>query len=96
MTRHIQERYLPKVVDGSAILTAALAEPGNSDPTSPRTTARADGDAWILDGSKELVPAAQLADAIVVSAQADDGPGLFVVETATDGVDVTPVQHHQR
>ncbi|OBH44158.1 acyl-CoA dehydrogenase family protein [Mycobacterium mantenii] len=86
----IQERYLPKVVAGSAILTAALAEPGNSDPTAPRTTARDGGDAWVLDGSKELVPAAQLADAIVVSAQADDGPALFVVETATNGLTVTP------
>jgi 3-oxocholest-4-en-26-oyl-CoA dehydrogenase beta subunit len=86
----IQQRYLPKVVDGSAILTAALAEPGNSDPTTPRTTARADGDSWILDGTKELVPAAQLADAMVVSALADDGPGLFIVEAATAGVSVTP------
>ncbi|OBH62131.1 acyl-CoA dehydrogenase [Mycobacterium colombiense] len=85
----IQERYLPKVVDGSAILTAALAEPGNSDPTAPRTAARADGDTWILDGNKELVPAAQLADAIVVSARADDGAGLFVVDSQTDGVTVT-------
>lgn len=86
----IQQRYLPKVVDGSTILTAALAEPGNSDPTAPRTTARADGDAWTLTGAKELVPAAQLADAIVISARAEDGPGLFVVETATDGVVVSP------
>ncbi|RAU99344.1 acyl-CoA dehydrogenase [Mycobacterium colombiense] len=84
----IQQRYLPKVVDGSAILTAALAEPGNSDPTRPRTTARTDGDAWILDGTKELVPAAQLADAVVVSALTDDGPGLFVVDKAA--VTVTP------
>ncbi|MGV0694334.1 acyl-CoA dehydrogenase family protein [Mycobacterium paraintracellulare] len=87
-----QRRYLPKVVDGSTILTAALAEPGSSDPAAPRTTARPDGDAWILDGVKELVPAAQLADAIVVSARADDGPGLFVVETATEGVVVTPAE----
>lgn len=86
----IRQRYLPKVVDGGTILTAALAEPGNSDPTAPRTIARADGDAWTLTGAKELVPAAQLADAIVVSARADDGRGLFVVETATDGVTVTP------
>ena len=85
----IQQRYLPKVVDGSTILTAALAEPGNSDPCAPRTTARPDGDTWILEGRKELVPAAQLADAIVVSAKSDDVPALFVVETATDGVTVT-------
>jgi 3-oxocholest-4-en-26-oyl-CoA dehydrogenase beta subunit len=88
----LRQRYLPDVVGGRTILTAALAEPGNSDPTQPRTTARADGDAWRLDGSKELVPAAQLAAAIVVSARVDDEPGLFVVDTGTDGVDVTPVR----
>jgi 3-oxocholest-4-en-26-oyl-CoA dehydrogenase beta subunit len=86
----IQQRYLPKVADGSTVLTAALGEPGNSDPTEPRTTARAEGEGWVLDGSKELVPAAQLADAIVVSAHAADGPGLFVIETASGGVTVTP------
>jgi 3-oxocholest-4-en-26-oyl-CoA dehydrogenase beta subunit len=85
----LQQRYLPGVIDGNTILTAALVEPGNSDPTTPRTTARSDGDSWRLDGSKELVPAAQLAAAVVVSAQTEDGPGLFVVDT--DGVAVTPV-----
>jgi alkylation response protein AidB-like acyl-CoA dehydrogenase len=87
----LRQRYLPGVVDGSTILTAALAEPGNSDPTTPRSTARADGDAWRLNGTKELVPAAQLAAAIVVSAQTDDGPGLFVIETASEGAEVAPV-----
>lgn len=87
----MQQRFLPGVVDGSTLLTAGLAEPGNSDPTAPRTTARADGDVWRLTGTKELVPAAQLATAIVVSAGTDDGPGLFVVETGGDGVDVTAV-----
>lgn len=85
----LQQRYLPGVVDGSILLTSALAEPGNSDPTAPRTTARSDGDVWRLTGAKELVPAAQLATAIVVSAGTEDGPGLFVVE-AGDGVRVTP------
>ncbi|WP_081389450.1 acyl-CoA dehydrogenase family protein [Mycobacterium colombiense] len=87
----LQRRYLPGVVDGSTILTTALVERGNSDPATPRTTARSDGDTWRLDGSKELVPAAQLAAAIVVSAQTEDGPGLFIVDTGTDGVSITPV-----
>lgn len=86
----LQRRWLPGVVDGSTLLTAALAEPGNSDPTAPRTTALPDGDVWRLTGTKELVPAAQIASAIVVSATADDGPGLFVVETDGSGADVTP------
>ncbi|MGE2721206.1 acyl-CoA dehydrogenase family protein [Mycolicibacterium celeriflavum] len=85
----LQRRWLPGVVDGSTQLTAALVEPGRSDPTAPRTTARADGQGWRLTGAKELVPAAQIASAIVVSATTDDGPGLFVVETDDTGVDVT-------
>lgn len=86
----LQQRFLPGVVDGSTLLTAALAEPGSSNPTAPRTTARTDGDVWRITGTKELVPAAQIASAIVVSATADDGPGLFIVETDGSGVVVTP------
>ena len=56
----LQAEYLSSVVDGGTIMTAALVESGNSDPTSPRTTARSDGDSWRLDGAKQLVPAAQL------------------------------------
>jgi 3-oxocholest-4-en-26-oyl-CoA dehydrogenase beta subunit len=67
-------------------------EPGNSDPTSPRATARSDGDSWRLDGAKQLVPAAQLANAIIVSAQTDHGPNLFVVDTDDDGLTVEPVR----
>jgi 3-oxocholest-4-en-26-oyl-CoA dehydrogenase beta subunit len=88
----IQEKYLPGVADGSTILTAGLWEPSNSDPTSPHTVARHDGPVWRLEGTKQLVPAAQLANAIVVSAGTDDGPALFVVDTDADGVEVTPVR----
>jgi alkylation response protein AidB-like acyl-CoA dehydrogenase len=88
----LKDQYLPGVVDGSTILTAALVESGNSDPTSPRTRARADGQRWRLDGDKQLVPAAQLADAIVVSARTDDGSHLFVVDADADGLDVQPVR----
>jgi alkylation response protein AidB-like acyl-CoA dehydrogenase len=88
----LQAQYLSSVADGSTILTAALVESGNSDPTSPRATARSDGDSWRLDGAKQLVPAAQLANAIVVSAQTDHGPNLFIVDTDDDGVAVEPVR----
>ena len=88
----LQAQYLSGVVDGDTILTAALVESGNSDPTSPRATARSDGDSWRLDGTKQLVPAAQLANAIIVSAQTDHGPNLFVVDTDDDGLTVEPVR----
>lgn len=86
-----QRRYLPDVVTGDRLLTAGLTEPGRSDPTTPATTARRDGDGWRIDGSKELVPAAQLAHTMLVPATADDGDvGLFLVDVTADGVDIRP------
>ncbi|OBF20391.1 acyl-CoA dehydrogenase family protein [Mycobacterium sp. ACS4331] len=81
-----RRRHLPSVVAGQTVLTAALSEPGNSDPTAPRTTAQRDGDVWRLEGPKELVPAAQLAATLVVSARDENGPGLFLVESTAPGV----------
>lgn len=87
-----QQRYLRGVVTGDRILTAALAEPGRSDPRSPTTTARRDGTNWRLDGAKELVPAAQLADTMLSPATTQEGGvGLFLLATDTYGVDVRPV-----
>jgi alkylation response protein AidB-like acyl-CoA dehydrogenase len=86
-----QNRYLPEVVNGSRLLTAGLTEPGRSDPTAPVTTARRDGQAWRLDGTKELVPAAQVAHAILIPATIDDGDiGLFIVDADANGVDIRP------
>jgi 3-oxocholest-4-en-26-oyl-CoA dehydrogenase beta subunit len=91
-TAEQQQRFLPGVIDGTRILSAGLAEPGRSDPTRPATTARRDGATWRLDGVKELVPAGQLAGTVVISASIDDGePGLFLLATDADGVDIRPV-----
>ncbi|WP_067889600.1 acyl-CoA dehydrogenase family protein [Nocardia vaccinii] len=87
-----QQEYLPAVVEGTYLLSAALAEPRRSDPTAPATTARRDGDGWRLDGAKELVPAATVADAVIVPARTDEGAALFIVDTAADGVELTPVR----
>jgi alkylation response protein AidB-like acyl-CoA dehydrogenase len=82
-------RFLPDVVTGERLLTAGLAEPGRSDPTAPITTARRDGDAWRLDGAKELVPAAQLADTMLIPATINDGDvGVFLLDTNADGVEI--------
>ncbi|MGA9610264.1 MAG: acyl-CoA dehydrogenase family protein [Mycobacterium sp.] len=87
-----QQRYLPGVIDGTRILSAGLQEPGRSDPTRPATTARRDGATWRLDGAKELVPAGQLADTVLISASIDDGDlGLFLLATDARGVDIRPV-----
>ncbi len=85
-------RYLPDVVTGGRLLTAGLTEPGRSDPTAPATTARRDGEAWRLDGTKELVPAAQIADTLLVPATVSDGGvGVFLLDANAEGVDIRPV-----
>jgi 3-oxocholest-4-en-26-oyl-CoA dehydrogenase beta subunit len=91
-TSEQQQRFLPGVIAGTRILSAGLQEPGRSDPTKPATTARRDGPSWRLDGTKELVPAAQLADTVLISAGTDDGDvGLFLLPTDARGVEIRPV-----
>jgi alkylation response protein AidB-like acyl-CoA dehydrogenase len=98
-----QQRFLPDVVAGQRILTAGLAEPGRSDPRFPATTARLDGSSWRLDGAKELVPAAELADTVLIPAQIADGKegserevGLFLLAANADGVEIRPVKTTNR
>ena len=88
-----QQRILPGVVAGQRILTAGLAEPGRSDPTVPVTAARRDGPGWRLDGAKELVPAAQLADTILIPAATGDADvGLFLLAADAAGVEIRPAK----
>ena len=85
-------RHLTDVVTGDRILTAGLTEPARSDIAMPTTTARRDPAGWRIDGAIDLVPAAQIADGVVVAATTDDGEvGLFVADTHATGVDVAPV-----
>jgi 3-oxocholest-4-en-26-oyl-CoA dehydrogenase beta subunit len=86
-----QQKYLPGVITGDRLLTAALTEQGRSDAMTPTTTARRDGDGWRLDGSKELVPAAQIADTMLVPAATNDGLGVFLMDTTAAGVDIRHV-----
>jgi 3-oxocholest-4-en-26-oyl-CoA dehydrogenase beta subunit len=95
-----RRRFLPGVVAGTRILTAGLAEPGRSDACKPSTTARRDGPNWRIDGAKELVPAAQLADTVLIPASLADGidgeVGLFLVATDANGVEVRPARTTSR
>jgi acyl-CoA dehydrogenase len=72
----------------------AITEPGaGSDSANIRTTARLDGDEWVLDGEKIYVTAGSRADAVVVWATLDRNLGRaaiksFVVPRATPGMEV--------
>ncbi len=81
------QRLLPAAAESGAIITAALAEVGLSDPAKPRLTATREGDGWRLDGEKTGVPAAGKASCILVPARTDDGGvGVFLVDPTADGV----------
>jgi 3-oxocholest-4-en-26-oyl-CoA dehydrogenase beta subunit len=79
--------FLPGVVNGESILTAALAEAG-ADPLKPTTTAKRDGDGWVLDGVKECVAAGPIADHVLVPASTDDG-GVIIAIVAANAKGVT-------
>ena len=83
-----REAWLPGVAAGDLVLTAALAEAGANDPLRPSVTASTDGGDWRLDGYKPSVPAAHVADRVLVPAVVPDGAtALFLVDPAGGGVD---------
>jgi alkylation response protein AidB-like acyl-CoA dehydrogenase len=86
-----QQRWLPRVARGEAILTAALTEP-EGDPRRPATTATPDAGGFRLTGTKFCVPAAQLADLMLVPAATGEGRiGVFLVDPKAPGVRLTPL-----
>lgn len=88
----LRNRWLGDVVSGQAVLTGAFSEWGADDALSSSVVAtRRDDGSWEMNGSKPAVPAARVADAVVVPARiAGDGDGLavFVVDLDADGVEV--------
>jgi len=82
-----RDRLVPAVIEGRAKLSLAWLEPGTRFDSAPLdTTATRDGEGWRLDGRKVAVLHAAAADALVVSARAPDGAGLFVVERGAAGL----------
>lgn len=81
-----KERWLPGMAAGDKIGCFGLTEPDSgSDPGSMRTTARRDGDDWILNGSKMWITSGSIADVAVVWAKTDDGVQGFLVEPGMKG-----------
>jgi glutaryl-CoA dehydrogenase len=81
-----KERWLPPMARGEVIGCFGLTEPDvGSDPARMRTTARREGDGWVLHGTKTWITNGGIADVAVVWAKADDGIRGFLVPTDTAG-----------
>jgi alkylation response protein AidB-like acyl-CoA dehydrogenase len=90
-----KHRYLPKLASGEWIAAYALTETGSGSDAagSMRTTARKDGDSYVLDGSKIWITQGSVADVVTVFAVTDPSAGAggisaFIVERGTPGFSV--------
>lgn len=92
--RALIDRYARPTLTGDTIGSLAVTEPdGGSDVAALRTTARRDGDHYVVNGAKTFITSGVRAD-FVTTAVRTGGPGhtgisLLVVETATPGFTVT-------
>ena len=78
--------WLPRMAAGDAIGCFGLTEADfGSNPSGMRTSARRDGDDWVLEGSKMWITNGNVADVAVVWARTDEGIRGFVVPTDTPG-----------
>lgn len=93
-TEEQKRKYLPKMAAGEFIGCFGLTEPDfGSNPSGMRTTARRDGDTYVLNGTKMWITNGGIADVAVVWAKAEDGIRGFVVERGTAGFTTSDVTH---
>lgn len=87
-----KEKYLKPLSTGAKLGAFALSEPGNgSDAAAMRTSAKEDGDDYILNGSKAWISNGEVADTYVVLAQTNKelkhkGVTAFIVEKGAEGL----------
>jgi len=77
-------RYAATAAAGDLVITIALVEPSGSAATAAERTS----DGWVLTGTKTAMPAGAAAGVFLVPARTPDGPAVFCVESADQGVTV--------
>src|SRR6266436_5283887 len=94
-TEEQKQHWLPQMARGEVIGCFGLTEPDfGSDPGGMRTSARRDGDSYILNGTKMWITNGGIADLAVVWARAEDGIRGFLVERGTPGFTTSDI--HQK
>tara|TARA_R110002095_G_scaffold49297_1_gene43533 strand:- start:39 stop:689 length:651 start_codon:yes stop_codon:yes gene_type:complete len=94
-TEEQKEKYLRPLITGDACASICLTEPtGGSDALSPRTTAKKDGNDWIIKGQKTFITNAPIAQFFLVFTRTSgedrraNGGTCFIVDSDTPGVSV--------
>ncbi len=88
----LQQEVLPSIADGTSMASYALSErEAGSDAAAMRTRAKADGDDWILNGTKAWITNAGVSDWYTVMAVTDperraNGISAFMVHTSDEGI----------
>ena len=88
---YLKETYLTKAISGEMVGSIAVTEPGaGSDVSALATTAKKDGDSYVINGSKTFITNGAQADFLTLLARTSDEPGyhsfgLFVVPTDLPG-----------
>lgn len=91
MNEEQKNRWLPGFASGDVIGALAMTEPGaGSDLQGIKTSARKDGDDWILNGQKTFISSGIMADLVIVAARTNPEAGsrgfsLFLVERDMPG-----------
>jgi len=89
-----KRKWLPLIAKGKAIACFGLTEPNyGSDVSSMETVARKDGNKWIINGTKQWISEASVADVALVWANTGDGIRGFIVERGTEGFSQTFQNH---
>ncbi len=91
-----KQEYLPQIADGKAILTLALTEPsGRYDAAAIEVKAVADGDDYVISGTKLFVSDAHIADYLLCvartneQAKPEEGVTIFIVDAKSPGIGYT-------
>jgi acyl-CoA dehydrogenase len=96
-TEEQKERFLPRCASGEWSPAFALSEPeAGSDPASLRTSAVRDGDEWVINGQKNWITNAGVADFYIVFAKTDrenNRSSAFIVEADRAGFDPGKLEH---
>lgn len=91
-TEDQKQDLLPQIVEGSLIMALAHHdEDASHDPQMVSMPATADGDGYVLNGTKMFVQDANIAGKLLVAAKAEAGVTLFVVDADADGITISKI-----